>query len=146
MQKRPAKFVEQSLAALTERCGERGVPLTPQRLTIYRVLLESMDHPGPDALFERVKPRLPQVSLATIYKTLDTLVSLGVVSELPATGATRRFDANMAPHHHLVCSKCEAVEDFHHSELSALKLPKGLNGFSPTSLSIHVQGVCRSCA
>jgi len=75
---------------LRERCKKAGLAVTPQRLAIYQALHGSYDHPSPEALFDRVKPTMPSISLATIYKTLETLVAIGVASELPATGDTGR--------------------------------------------------------
>ncbi len=144
--KRTSKEIDQSIDGLVARCRAEGMNMTPQRLGIYRALLSSYDHPSPEVLFDRVRPVMPSISLATIYKTLDTLVALGFASELPSTGDTKRYDANMARHHHLVCRKCDAVEDFEDDGLSAVKLPRRLNGFQPEHLSIHVHGLCKACS
>ena len=141
-----AKELDLKVDALVARCRSAGMPMTPQRLGIYRSLLESLDHPSPEVLFDRVKERMPSISLATIYQTLDTLVSLGFVAELPSVGDTKRYDANMGQHHHLVCRRCNSVEDFDDGALSAVKLPRGIHGFRPESLSIHVHGLCRNCS
>jgi Fur family peroxide stress response transcriptional regulator len=130
---------------LKASCKAAGLALTPQRVAIYRALAESFDHPSPEALFDRVRPHMPSVSLATIYKTLETLVSLGIASELPATGDTKRYDANMERHHHLVCDNCNAIEDFSDSSLE-LKPPRTKNGFVARSVSVHVHGLCRRCS
>jgi len=130
---------------LKERCQAAGLAVTPQRLVIYRTLVASFDHPSPDVVFERVKAQMPSLSLATVYKTLETLVTLGVASELPATGATKRYDANMGRHHHLVCDACNAIEDFT-DPLLDLKAPKPRNGFVPRAVSVHVHGLCRRCS
>ena len=122
------------------------MPMTPQRLGIYRSLLGSCDHPSPEALYARVKTQLPSISLATIYKTLDTLVALGFAAELPSVGGTKRYDANMNQHHHLVCRSCNSVEDFDDPTLSAVKPPRRIQGFVPEFLSIHVHGLCRGCS
>ena len=130
---------------LKERCKQAGLALTPQRVAIYRALVASLDHPSPEALFDRVRPQMPSVSLATIYKTLETLVSLGIASELPATGDTKRYDANMSRHHHLVCDHCNAIDDFSDPSLE-LKPPRIRNGFVPRSVSVTVHGLCRRCS
>lgn len=119
--------------------------LTPQRTVIYRALLESVDHPSPEMLRDRVKPQLPAVSLATIYKTLDVLVELGLAAEVPVTGNTKRYEGNMDGHHHLVCTRCGSVADTNDAALSKLELPKGLRGFLPKRYSVHVHGLCSTC-
>lgn len=138
--------IESRVEQFGQRCREAGLSLTHQRLTIYRSLLESVDHPTPEALFARVRPALPSLSLATIYKTLDTLAQLGLVAELPATGSSRRFDGNMERHHHLVCTRCGRVSDYSDPGLDGIAPPSGIKGFTAQHLSIHVHGLCRECA
>jgi Fur family peroxide stress response transcriptional regulator len=142
--KRTPKELDARVGDMIERCRSSGMNMTPQRVVIYRALLESEDHPSPEALRDRVKDQLPAVSLATIYKTLDTLVELGLASELPVIGNTKRYDGNMGQHHHLVCDSCGLVEDFDDEQLSALPLPR-TRGFQPKSVSIHIHGLCSSC-
>lgn len=120
--------------------------LTPQRVAIYEALLESTDHPTPEILFSRVQPQMASLSLATIYKTLEALTRLHLVSELPATGQSRRFDANMEPHQHLVCTSCGLLTDHRDAKLERVEAPRDLNGFVPHSVHIHIHGLCSSCA
>jgi Fur family peroxide stress response transcriptional regulator len=119
--------------------------LTPQRLAIYRALLEAGDHPTPEALFVRVRSAMPSLSLATIYKTLEALRELGLVAELPATGSSRRYDANMHHHHHLVCQRCGSITDYTDPALDRIAPPKGLAGFTPHHVAVQVHGLCRAC-
>jgi Fur family peroxide stress response transcriptional regulator len=140
-----SRDIEAGLSNLRERARDLGLALTPQRIAIYGALLESRDHPSPEAVYDRVKPRLPGVSLATIYKTLDTLVQLGVAAEVPAQGATKRYDANMERHHHLVCERCNEIEDFYDEAMSP-RLPRTKNGFVARSVSCYVYGLCDRCA
>ena len=134
-----------ALDTLRERCRRAGLPVTPQRLAIYRALSSSFDHPSPERLFARVKPVMPSISLATIYKALDTLRSLGLASELASGGDARRYDANMGPHQHLVCDACHAIEDLCEASLE-LPLPKPKAGFIPRTVRVSVHGLCRRCS
>ena len=108
---------------LVARCREAGMAVTPQRIAIYRALLEANDHPHPEKIYTRVRSTMPSLSLATIYKTLDALAGLGLVSELPATGNSRRYDANIDLHHHLVCTRCDRVTDYYDPALDRITLP-----------------------
>jgi Fur family peroxide stress response transcriptional regulator len=120
--------------------------VTPQRLAIYRALLEAHDHPSPEALFERVRPALPSLSLATIYKTLEALARLGLVEELPTTGNARRYDGNTDRHHHLVCTRCSRVVDYDDPALDRIAPPARLPGFTAHHLSVTIHGLCAACA
>jgi Fur family transcriptional regulator, peroxide stress response regulator len=146
MKSSPRPHVDDRLRELTERCRAEGMNLTPQRLAIYRALLEAKDHPTPEAIFDRVRPGMPTLSLATIYKTLEALAQLGLVAEMPATGQSRRFDANMERHHHLVCDGCGSVSDYRDDALDAIPAPSPIPGFRAERVDIHVHGVCRDCA
>jgi len=128
------------------QCREAGMNVTPQRIGIYRALLEASDHPNPEAIYNRVKATMPSLSLATIYKTLDALAALGLVSELPATGNSRRYDANADRHHHLVCTRCNRVTDYYDPALDRIQVPSRLAGFRARHLSVHIHGLCASCA
>jgi Fur family transcriptional regulator, peroxide stress response regulator len=129
---------------LVAQCREAGMSVTPQRIAIYRALLEANDHPNPEAIYRRVRTTMPSLSLATIYKTLDALARLGLVSEL--IGNSRRYDANVDPHHHLVCTRCDRVTDYYDPAFDRIPLPSRLAGFRARRVSVHFHGLCANCA
>jgi Fur family peroxide stress response transcriptional regulator len=131
---------------LVAQCREAGMAVTPQRISIYRALLEADDHPNPEAIYTRVRATMPSLSLATIYKTLDALAGLGLVSELPATGNSRRYDANTDLHHHLVCTRCDRVTDYYDPALDRITLPSRTAGFRARRVNVHFHGLCANCA
>jgi Fur family peroxide stress response transcriptional regulator len=142
---RRAAAVQGRVDDLVHRCREARRKVTPQRLAIYRALLEAEDHPSPEALFQRVRAALPALSLATVYKVLDALVGLGVVREVTVGGATRRYDANLDHHHHLVCTDCGLVSDYYDAQLDAVSPPR-VQGFVTQAVSVQVLGRCGRCA
>jgi len=120
--------------------------VTPQRMAIYRMLLEAEDHPSSEELYRRVRAKMPSLSLATIYKVLDALTRLRVVQEVSMISESKRYDANMDRHHHLICTKCKKIIDLHDDELDAIPTPRRLKGFVPHVVSVQVMGVCGTCA
>jgi Fur family peroxide stress response transcriptional regulator len=72
---------------------------------------------------------MPSLSLATIYKVLDALTKLGVVKEVHVSDDSKRYDANLDKHHHLVCTRCKQVLDLYSEHFDSLPLPKRLSGF-----------------
>ncbi|MDP7588814.1 MAG: Fur family transcriptional regulator [Dehalococcoidia bacterium] len=95
---------------LVERMREWAVRVTPQRLAIAEVVLNSSDHPTVQQIYERVKGHFPSMTLATIYSTLGVLQKSGLVQELPFQKMSR-YEPNMEPHVNLVCIECENVID-----------------------------------
>jgi Fur family peroxide stress response transcriptional regulator len=130
---------------MIERCREEGMNVTPQRIAIYRALLESEDHPTPEMLFRTVSSEMPSLSLATIYKTLDALASIGLVRSVAVESDKRRYDANDSPHHHLVCSSCGSIRDYYSHEFDALVPRAPVRGFVPQNVSVNITGICVAC-
>lgn len=129
---------------LAESFRAAGLKVTPQRLAVLRVLLESHDHPAPEAVFQRVRGGLPSVSLATVYKVLASLEAAGLASRVGVPGDANRYDANLAPHHHLICTRCGDVAD-HHDPGLAPALPRALGGFVPSEARVQIFGLCARC-
>src|SRR5919204_6394069 len=88
-----------------------GYRVTPQRLLIHQTLVELGRHVGAEELLEAVGERLPNVSLPTVYATLDALENAGLVWRVAAGRGPALYDARPSNHHHLVCRRCGAVED-----------------------------------
>ena len=104
---------EQQVAEMIEKLRESGVKLTHQRMEIFREIVGRTDHPDAASIYESVRKRLPTVSLDTVYRTLSMLKDAGLISTLGPSQDRVRFDANVAPHHHFVCTKCGKTEDFY---------------------------------
>lgn len=138
--------IDNRLAAFRHRCEDLGLALTPQRLAIYHVLAGDDSHPGAEEIYRRIKPDLPSLSLGTVYRTLELFEEHGLVSRIHAFSDQSRFDANLDPHHHLVCVRCRRVIDFRDERLEVLPIqPENVNGFRVLTHRIHVLGYCRDC-
>lgn len=130
---------------LTTALRERGMRVTPQRVVVHRALRELDRHVTADELLDAVTDRLPNVSLPTIYASLELLEELGMVRRVQRSGTTL-FDPRTEPHHHLVCTSCGSVEDLD-SELdgAALERAAARRGFHAERVEALVHGRCRAC-
>jgi len=128
-------------------CREAGAKLTHQRMEIFREVAATGDHPDAETIHQRVRDRLPTVSLDTIYRTLWLLVDLGMVKTLGSGRERARFDANLDPHHHFVCVKCGLTRDFYSKDFDALALPDSLGEIGRVEAThVEARGVCLDCA
>lgn len=123
----------------------KGVPLTHQRLAVYEELSGRHDHPSAESLYASLKKAYPSLSLATVYKTLQTLHDMGIVSRVDSPAAQARYDAIVETHHHAVCTGCGRIEDLFDPRLDSLPAPKA-SGFVPSGHSVHFHGLCAKCA
>jgi Fe2+ or Zn2+ uptake regulation protein len=124
---------------------ERGMRVTPQRIVLHRALRELDRHVTADELLESVSDRLPNVSLPTIYATLDLLEELGMVRRVQRAGTTL-FDPRTDSHHHLICTSCGAIEDLD-ADLDTTRLERAAagHGFEPERIEAVVHGRCARC-
>lgn len=138
--------VQQRLGQFVEHCKRRGLSVTLQRLAVYQALLVSPDHPTAEQIFKKVRQRYPTISLATVYKTLDTLESEGLISKITFLPDAARYDANIEQHHHLVCRKCHRVDDLPTGALEPLKIPEeAARKYRILGVSVQFHGLCPSC-
>jgi Fur family transcriptional regulator, peroxide stress response regulator len=132
--------------SFVERCRERGIRVTPQRLAVYRVLATDTSHPTAESVHDRLRGEMSSLSLATVYRILDTLEHEGLVRRVSTTDSAGRFDAKLTPHQHAVCRVCGAMADLEDKRFASVALPGTLpGGFEPEELDIRVLGTCRSC-
>jgi Fur family peroxide stress response transcriptional regulator len=139
--------VERRVGRFKEVARQAGVKLTPQRLEIFREVAASLEHPSAEVVLKAVQPRMPTVSLDTVYRTLWLLNDLGLVSTLGTKHECVRFDANLSHHHHFVCTRCGLTRDFESKELDELRLPKSVKDLgSVVGMHVEVLGVCGRCS
>ncbi len=125
----------------------KGYRLTPQRLAVLRVLVESGDHPSAEQIYGEIRGQYPMMSRATVYKTLETLKEMDQVLELEFSGASNRYDGRRAePHPHLICRGCGRIQDL---ELPTLMREASRvaekTGYELVGHRLDFYGLCPNC-
>lgn len=105
---------------IAEILRAKGLKVTPQRLAIYQLLSGTTTHPSAEDIYKALMPTNPTISLATVYKTLDSFRSVGLVQELSVGNGRSNYDAAVHTHPHIVCTCCNAIEDFDLENIAAL--------------------------
>jgi Fur family transcriptional regulator, peroxide stress response regulator len=143
---KPSPKVAERLRAFEDRCRRAGLPLTVQRRVILETMVLRDDHPTAEQICEAVRARVPEISRATVYRALESLVQLGAIGRAHHLGSATRFDSNISHHHHMVCVRCNRVIDLEDTRLNNLPLPdETRTGFRTTDYSIHFTGLCAEC-
>ena len=106
---------------LEQRCINAGLKMTGPRKTILKVLVESMDHPSVEVVYERAKAIDSSISIATVYRTLNMLDELDLVTRHEFNESFSRYETNMEHHHHLIDLETGQVIEFQNAELEILK-------------------------
>jgi Fe2+ or Zn2+ uptake regulation protein len=90
---------------------EQKYRMTHQRQVILEEVMKNLDHPTADEIYERVRRRLPRISMGTVYRNLDILASSGLISKLEPGLPQMRFDGKTKDHYHITCMRCGKIED-----------------------------------
>ena len=125
----------------------RGQRYTAQRAAVYRFLYATDAHPTAEDVFRRVRHELPGISLATVYKTLETLVACGLAQKLSYGDSSARYDGRTDPHSHARCLGCGRIADVPGPTPVAepLGLQPHAGHFRVTGYRLELIGFCPEC-
>lgn len=105
------------------------------------------EHPSAEMLYSSLKPEHPDLSLGTVYRNLAMFVQDGNIVSVGCVAGQERYDGNVTPHPHFICSVCGRVLD-----LTSLDIASGLDGqveretgARVTGHSLSFSGVCADC-
>jgi Fur family ferric uptake transcriptional regulator len=125
----------------------RGLRMTPQRRAIVAEIMETSGHISPTAVARRVQERVPGVNASTIYRTLDLLEEVGVLSHAHLESGPEYHRRAESDHVHLTCSRCGAEDSLSMDEARRLKRLIGRHhGFQPDFTHFAISGLCARCS
>ena len=125
---------------------KRASRMTNQRRLILEELRASESHPTADEIYDRVRQRLPSISLGTVYRNLEALASQGVIQRLDLSGVQRRFDYEPTPHYHVRCLRCGMLKDLTLRASGNLEqLIEHDRGFEILDARLEFLGICPEC-
>lgn len=129
---------------IREKFSELGLKVTHPRVVIYTELLSSKEHPSPEQIYSRIKKDNPSISLATVYKTLDTFVENGLAKKVKSSNGIMRYDSIMDSHNHLYCNESNRILDYKDEELNELLndyfKKKKIDGFEINEIQVQING------
>ena len=138
--------MQSSYEQFRELAWKHGLAATHQRQVVYEAVVATHGHRSPEQIYAAVRKRIPSISLATVYNNLRLFVEHGLLREVTPHAPTLRVDGNLSPHHHLVCSRCKAVQDIDGDFIDFNRLsPQVPEGFDLTQPVVEVFGLCRRC-
>ena len=107
---------------IVNKLSEQGYRLTPQRLMVISAIENSENHISAEEIYAQVVTKYSHVNISTVYRTLELLKQLGLVTETDLGGGRVKYHPeNKGQHHHLVCQECGAMTDLDESVLISLK-------------------------
>jgi len=137
----------QRFEIIIQKLRDNGHKITPQRLAIVKILAKSEGHPSVENIHARIKKDFPTMSLATVYKNILLIKSLGEVLELGFPDGSNRYDGNKPyPHPHVICIKCKKIVDQDLENLDEMKKEvETETHFRILHHRLDFFGLCRNC-
>lgn len=125
---------------------EKKLKLTPQRIAVYKFLKSVTEHPSAETIYKALQEDYPTMSLATVYKTLKTMVEVNLIQELNVGEGNFRYDGNTCAHPHIQCINCQKVDDIHDISFSDLnEKVKTFTDYEVLSNQVYFYGLCNEC-
>ena len=138
---------EERFESIIKKLRENDRKLTPQRLAVIKILSQSDGHLSVDKIYEQLQDDFPTMSLATVYRNVMLIKSLGEVLELGFADVSNRYDGNNHyPHPHVICIRCNKIID---PDLASLRdMTKEVadeTGFEILTHRLDFFGICSNC-
>jgi Fe2+ or Zn2+ uptake regulation protein len=131
---------------LTALLRARGQRVTPQRLVLHRVLRGARRHVTAEDVLIEAGSKLPNVSLPTVYATLELFEELGLVRRVATEAGPALFDSRTDEHQHVVCRSCGRVQDLETPvDDDRARRAARAAGFEPEHTDVVLVGLCADC-
>jgi Fur family transcriptional regulator, peroxide stress response regulator len=132
---------------IIQKLRDNGQKITPQRLAIVKILAKSVDHPSVENIYVQIKKDFPTMSLATVYRNIVLIKSLGQVLELGFPDGSNRYDGKKPyPHPHVICIKCKKIVDPDLDSLDEMRKEVALEtNFKILNHRLDFFGICSKC-
>ena len=144
-----APQVERAAENFRQHLNAHGLKLTGERRAVLKILLGARVHVSAEDVRAQLKRARLRVSLASIYRTLDLLVKVGLVRTVCGAGERQAYFEPVAkalPHGHLTCVECGAIEEFTEPQIeAAFRRVADMSGFQMTTRCIQLFGRCQRC-
>lgn len=110
----------EDLNRIREKIADKGLKVTPQRIAILDAVIRLANHPTADEIVQFVHTSNPNISVATVYNVLETLVTNQVIKRVTTDRDVMRYDAIMEIHHHLFYTDSGRIADYMDEDLNQI--------------------------
>ena len=129
-----------------EKLKKNNIRMTSQRIAILEFLARDGNHPTANEIYQALKDKNPNMSIATIYNNLLFFKKAGILKEIPFGEGSNRYDLTDTKHYHAVCEHCGKVVDFDYQELEKINtFVENQINFKVFDHNFKVTGLCENC-
>ncbi|MFI3294489.1 MAG: transcriptional repressor [Rikenellaceae bacterium] len=128
-----------------QRLNDFQIKPSHQRIAIMKYLMTVRNHPTAEMVYNTLSPKMPTLSKATVYNTLNLLSANGAIKALTIDATEKRFDGIIEPHGHFQCQICKKIEDIELNGKFAKKLESLVTQHTVLTKDIFLTGICKQC-
>jgi len=129
-----------------QKLRDNKIKVTPKRKEIINIFLNEKCFLDPEQIFIKMKENFDSVSFPSIYRNLETMSQIGILTEIHKPDRKLYYALckaiHGAHHHHIVCIKCGKTEEFYDCIFDE---KKEINGFKIITHSLQLDGICPKC-
>lgn len=133
-----------STADIKNKLLEKGLKVTPQRMSILEAIYSLENHPTAEQVIDYIRTTHPNIATGTVYNVLETLVKNELIKKVMTEKDIMRYDGNIENHHHLYCIECNYIEDYKNPVLEDLLnnffTHNSIPNFSIENISLQING------
>jgi Fur family peroxide stress response transcriptional regulator len=118
--------------------------VTPQRVAIIG-LMDHAGHINIDELYQAIREKFNSISLATLYKNVNTMLEVSLIREVKISGQKTKYEIEKASHAHIMCKSCGELKDFEYDPHSILEKTVEMSHYKAEDISIVISGICPEC-
>lgn len=132
------------LDIVTNAIAAKGLKITHQRIVVYQAVTDTNTHPTAEQIYDRIKDKNPSISLATVYKTLETFVENELINKVSSPQGTMRYDAKKDHHNHIYITNTNEILDYKDEKLRKFLMnylnKKKFSNFNITDFKLQIKG------
>jgi Fur family peroxide stress response transcriptional regulator len=118
--------------------------VTPQRIAIIG-LMHHAGHINIDELYLAIREKFSSISLATLYKNINTMLEVSLIREVKIPGQKTKYEIEKESHAHVMCKSCGELKDVEYNPQPLLQKSMEMSHYRADEVSIVISGICPEC-
>lgn len=126
-----------------QKLRENNISPSVIRINVYQYMFDNDEHHTVDEIYKNIIDKIPTLSKASVYNTLELFLDKGIVKQVRLDSNTSYYELKKENHSHFICEKCGEIHDIPEQTLNLKS--KGLEDFKINKVDILMKGVCKKC-
>lgn len=123
---------------------QHALRATPQRVVVYEAISQLKGHLDVETIYDKVRAKIPNISLATVYAIVESFRKAGLVTEIAIDNGKAAYEQRIDRHHHFMCRQCGKIYDLDIPLCDTIRCG-GADGHTIQEFHGYFYGTCKVC-